>query len=169
MEHRVGEFAQFVLGPCRGDSQVVVVLEDGRGRIECSAFSDAAAEYSQLLTRGRILVVRGGLREDEFAGGYSLRLRDCWDYDKLCAEHARRLSLRMDLRQSGALDRFEQVLLAHAGTTPLLIEATTGAGIGRLTVNGGRGLRIDSALPNLLRGLPGISKVSLQLARPWAN
>ena len=153
----------------RGDSQIVVVLEDGRGRVECSAFSDAAAEYSQLLTRGRILVVRGGLREDEFAGGYSLRLRDCWDYDKLCAEHARRLSLRMDLRQSGALGRFEQVLQAHAGPTPLLIEATTGVGIGRLTVNGGRGLRVDAALPNLLRGLPGISKVSLQLARPWAH
>ena len=153
----------------RGDSQIVLVLEDGRGRIECSAFSDAAAEYSQLLTRDRILVVRGGLREDEFAGGYSLRLRDCWDYNTLCAEHARRLSLRMDLRAPDALRQFERVLDSHAGSTPLLIEATTASGIGRLAINGGRGLRVDAALPGLLRSLPGVQLVNMQLGKPWAQ
>ena len=153
----------------RGDSQIVLVLEDGRGRIECSAFSDAAAEYSQLLTRDRILVVRGGLREDEFAGGYSLRLRDCWDYNTLCAEHTRRLSLRMDLRAPDALRQFERVLDTHAGSTPLLIEATTASGIGRLAINGGRGLRVDAALPGLLRSLPGVQLVNMQLGKPWAQ
>ena len=147
----------------------MLVLEDGRGRIECSAFSDAAAEYSQLLTRDRILVVRGGLREDEFAGGYSLRLRDCWDYNTLCAEHTRRLSLRMDLRAPDALRQFERVLDTHAGSTPLLIEATTASGIGRLAINGGRGLRVDAALPGLLRSLPGVQLVNMQLGKPWAQ
>ena len=153
----------------RGDSQIVVVLEDGRGRLECSAFSDAAAEVSQLLTRDRILIVRGGLREDDFAGGYSLRLRDCWDWNQVCAHHAQRLSVRIDLRAPGALQRFEGVLDSHAGATPLLLEATTATGIGRLTLNGGRGLRVDAALPGLLRSLPGVAAVQLQLARPWVN
>ena len=153
----------------RGDSQIVLVLEDGRGRIECSAFSDAAASISHLLTRDRILVVRGGLREDEFAGGYSLRLRDCWDYNTLCAEHARRLSLRVDLRAPDALRQFERVLDAHAGSTPILIEATTASGIGRLAINGGRGLRVDAALPGLLRSLPGVQAVNVQMGRPWAQ
>ena len=153
----------------RGDSQIVVVLEDGRGRIECSAFSDAAAEVSQLLTRDRILVVRGGLREDEFAGGFSLRLRDCWDWNQVCAQHAQRLSIRIDLRVPGALPQLENVLESHAGATPLLLEATTAAGIGRLTLNGGSGLRVDAALPGLLRSLPGVSTVQLQLERPWAH
>ena len=153
----------------RGDSQIVVVLEDGRGRLECSAFSDAAAEVSQLLTRDRILVVRGGLREDEFAGGYSLRLRDCWDWNQVCAQHAQRLSMRIDLRVPEALRQFEGVLDTHAGSTPILLEAATAAGIGRLTLNGGHGVRVDAALPGLLRSLPGVGTVQLQLAKPWVH
>ncbi|TQU05536.1 OB-fold nucleic acid binding domain-containing protein, partial [Xanthomonas perforans] len=74
----------------KGDSQVFVQLEDGRGRVECSAFSDAMAEFGHLLTRDRILIVKGGLREDEFNGGYSLRIRQCWDYEQICADHAQR-------------------------------------------------------------------------------
>ncbi len=84
----------------KGDSQVFVQLEDGRGRVECSAFSDAMAEFGHLLTRDRILIVKGGLREDEFNGGYSLRIRQCWDYEQICADHAQRLSLRLDLREN---------------------------------------------------------------------
>jgi len=61
------------------------------------------------------------------------------------------------------------MLQAHAGATPLLIEAITAAGIGRLTVNGGRGLRVDAALPGLLRNLPGVDAVSVTLAKPWVN
>ena len=51
----------------------------------------------------------------------------------------------------------------------MLIEAITAAGIGRLTVNGGRGLRVDAALPGLLRNLPGVDAVSVTLAKPWVN
>ena len=51
----------------------------------------------------------------------------------------------------------------------MLLEATTASGIGRLTLNGGRGLRVDATLPGLLRSLPGIAAVQLQLARPWVN
>jgi DNA polymerase-3 subunit alpha len=67
------------------------------------------------------------------------------------------------------LQQFEQVLKAHAGPVPVLLEAATAAGIGRLTLNGGRGLRVDAALPGLLRSLPGVTAVSVQLARPWAT
>ena len=122
-----------------------------------------------MLTRDRILIVRGGLREDEFAGGYSLRLQDGWDYNQVCGQHAQRVSIRIDLRTPGALQRFEDVLDRHAGATPILLEATTDSGIGRLTLYGGRGLRIDAALPGLLRSLPGVAAVQLQLARPWAH
>jgi DNA polymerase-3 subunit alpha len=51
----------------------------------------------------------------------------------------------------------------------VLLEVITAAGIGRLTLNGGRGLRVDAQLPSLLRSLPGIGTVNVQLARPWAN
>ncbi|PTT41388.1 DNA polymerase III subunit alpha, partial [Stenotrophomonas sp. HMWF022] len=72
----------------KGESQIFIQLEDGRGRVECSAFSDAMAEFGHLMTKDRILVVKGGLREDEFNGGFALRIRQCWDFDEVCANYA---------------------------------------------------------------------------------
>ncbi|RZA20604.1 MAG: DNA polymerase III subunit alpha, partial [Lysobacteraceae bacterium] len=153
----------------RGDSQAFVQLEDGRGRIECAFFGDEWKAFGPLLTRDRILVVEGGLREDEFSGGFALRAKQCWDFVQLCGQQAQRVSIRIDLRKPGALHQFEHILKAHAGTTPILIEATTAAGIGRLSINGGRGLRVDAALPGLLRSLPGIEAVNVQLGKPWVQ
>jgi len=153
----------------RGDSQAFVQLEDGRGRIECAFFGDEWNEYAPLLTRDRILVVEGDLREDEFSGGFALRARRAWDYTQVCGQQAQRLSIRLDLRTPGALHQFEHVLKSHAGTTPVVIEATTAVGIGRLSINGGRGLRMDAALPGLLRSLPGVQSVNVQMGKPWAR
>ena len=152
----------------RGESQAFVQLEDGRGRIECGFFNEQWQEFAPLLTRDRILVVEGGLREDEFNGGYSLRASRCWDFAQICGQQAQRISIRIDLRVAGAQQQLEHVLKAHAGPTPVLLEATTVAGIGRLTLGGGRGLQVDASLPGLLRSLPGVGTVQVQLARPWA-
>jgi len=116
---------------------------------------------------GERLLVEGGLREDEFSGGFSLRARRCWDYAQLCAQHAERLSVRLDLREPGSLERFRGVLESHAGATPLLLEAITERAVGQLQLNGGRGVRVDAALPGLLRSLPGVRTVRLAIARPW--
>jgi DNA polymerase-3 subunit alpha len=153
----------------RGDSQAFVQIEDGRGRIECAFFAEAYYEFAQLLTRDRILVIEGGLREDEFSGGFSLRARRCWDYAVLCGQHAQRLSVKLDLREQGALGQFERVLQGHAGHTPVLIEAITATAVGRLSLNGGQGVRVDPTLPGLLRSLPGVRAVRLALAKPWAG
>jgi DNA polymerase-3 subunit alpha len=153
----------------RGDSQAFVQLEDGRGRIECAFFNEAYTEYAQLLTRDRILVIEGGLREDEFSGGFSLRARRCWDYGQVCHQHAQRLSVKLDLRQQDALDRFERVLQGHAGSTPILLEAITPEAVGRLSINGGQGVRVDAGLTGLLRSLPGVRAVRLAIAKPWTH
>src|SRR3546814_14932502 len=76
----------------RGESQAFVPLEDGRGRIECAFFAEAYFEYAQLLTRDRILIVEGGLREDEFRGGFTLRARRCWDFPQVFQQNPTRPS-----------------------------------------------------------------------------
>ena len=75
----------------RGDSQAFVQLEDGRGRLECAFFGEEWQAYAPLLTRDRILVVEGDLREDEFSGGFALRARRAWDYLQLSSGQAQRL------------------------------------------------------------------------------
>ncbi|WP_147651568.1 DNA polymerase III subunit alpha [Vulcaniibacterium gelatinicum] len=153
----------------RGESQAFVLLEDGRGRLECAFFNEAWLEYGPQLTRDRILVIEGGLREDEFSGGFALRARRCWDYARICSQHAQRLSVQLDLREPAALPQFERVLAGHPGPTPLLLEAIASGAVGRLSLNGGQGVRVDPDLPALLRSLPGVRRVHLSLARPWAG
>ena len=48
-------------------------------------------------------------------------------------------------------------------------KAIVPAAIGRLSINGGQGVRVDPALPGLLRSQPGVRAVHLKLAKPWAN
>ena len=85
----------------RGDSQAFVLIEDGRGRLECAFFAEEYFSNAALLTRDRILVIEGGLREDEFSGGFSLRARRCWDFEQVCQQNTNGLSLQLDLRVQG--------------------------------------------------------------------
>ena len=155
----------------RGDSMAFVRVEDGRGQLEVAFFREAFAEAAHLLTRDRILLVEGGLGEDQFSGGFVLRARQCWDFRQLCAQHARRLGLTVDLRAQGAWERLQQVLAAfRPGATPLRLDVLTAARArGTVDINGSQGVRTDPELISQLRALPGVSQVSLQLHRPWAQ
>src|SRR5690606_1478731 len=124
-----------------------------------------------LLTRDRILVIEGGLREDEFSGGFALRARRCWDFTQVCQSHAAGLSFKLDLRVPGALDRVESLFARHRpGKTPLRYELLLASGAtGKLEVNGSHGVRVDPELPSTLRSLPGVQAVRLTLQRPWVG
>jgi DNA polymerase-3 subunit alpha len=154
----------------KGESQGFVQLEDGKGRIECAFFAETWLEYAPLLTRDRILVVEGGLREDEFSGGFALRARRCWEYHKLCETAAQRLSMSLDVRVPGAMDGVEGLLARHRpGATPLLYQLVVPGAQGRLDLNGSHGIRVDAELVPALRTLPGVRAVRLALHRPWAH
>ncbi|AXA84371.1 DNA polymerase III subunit alpha [Lysobacter oculi] len=152
----------------KGESQAFVQVEDGRGRIECAFFAETFTEYAALLTRDRILIIEGGLREDEFSGGFSLRARRCWDYSQVCGSHALRLALRLDLRVPGAMEAVDAVLDKHRpGPTPVRFELLREGAAGQLELNGSHGIRIDQDLAATLRAQPGVRTVKLALGKPW--
>jgi len=154
----------------RGDSMAFVRIEDGRGQLEVAFFRDACTEFGHLLTRDRILLVEGNLGEDQYTGGFVLRARQCWDFRQLCSEHARCLALTVDLRAQGAWERLQKALADYRpGATPLRLDLLTPKARGTLNVNGSQGVRTDPELISQLRALPGVSRVSLSLHRPWAQ
>jgi len=168
--------AGMVIGVRRkGDSQVFVTLEDGKGRVECSAFSDGLAEFGHLMTKDRILVVKGGLREDEFNGGYALRIRQCWDYEQLCADHALRVSMRVDGRGGPIWQRIDALLAAHRpGRTPLRLDLLlngkpSGSIAGMLDLGSSGAVRVTPALLDALREDPAVRRVKVKYSPPWAN
>ncbi|HET7125590.1 MAG TPA: DNA polymerase III subunit alpha, partial [Lysobacter sp.] len=154
----------------KGDGQVFVLIEDGRGKIECAFFNEAASEFAPLLVRDRILLVEGGLREDEFNGGFSLRARRAWDFHKLCESGSQQLAMSVDARVPGTMASVEDILARHRpGNTPLRYELRVEGAEGRIDLNGSQGVRGDADLPTLLRALPGVRAVRLSVAKPWAS
>ncbi|MEN1957745.1 DNA polymerase III subunit alpha [Luteimonas changyuni] len=156
----------------RGESQAFVQLEDGRGRIECAFFSEAWVEYASLLGGNRIVIVEGGLREDEFSGGFSLRARRAWDFHEVCRQCAQRLSLRLDLKSTGVLDRIDALLAANRpGTTPLRLDLLLATGAaGSLDIDGANSVRVEPDLLGQLRVEPGVRAVHVAMGtRPWAS
>jgi DNA polymerase III subunit alpha len=151
----------------RGETQAFVQLEDGSGRVEAAFFTDAFNDFSALLSRDRILVIEGGLRDDEFSGGFSLRARRCWDFASLCERGARLLSLAVDARGSAALASLEALLDEYRpGSTPVRLQARTAHAVGQLDINGRFGVRCDPELLGRLRALQGVVGVKLTVSRP---
>ncbi|WP_342315152.1 DNA polymerase III subunit alpha [Lysobacter sp. FW306-1B-D06B] len=155
----------------KGDSQMFVQIEDGRGRLECAFFSETYTEFASLLVRDRLLVIQGGLREDSFSGGFALRAARAWSFEQICEKHAQRLSLRLDLREAGTMQRVDALLSSfRPGSTPIRMDLLVRRGAaGSLDLNGTQSIRIDAELPSRLRATPGVRAVKLALSKPWAN
>jgi DNA polymerase-3 subunit alpha len=153
----------------RGDSQAFAAMEDGHGRLEAAFFREACMSYRPLLTRDRILLVEGALQEDEFNGGWSLRVKHAWDFRSECARLARRLDLRIDARDPAVMPKLESLLAEYRpGQTPLRIDLTVPTARGSLDANGRLGVRAEPELLQRLRALPGIEAGRLLLTRPSA-
>ncbi|HSM11655.1 MAG TPA: OB-fold nucleic acid binding domain-containing protein, partial [Lysobacter sp.] len=154
----------------KGDSQMFVQIEDGRGRLECAFFGETYGEFAALLARDRLLVIQGGLREDAFSGGFALKVQRCWDYAQVCAKHAQRLSLRLDLRVPGTWQRVDALLARNRpGQTPLRLDLLRDGAAGMLDLNGAQAVRIDADLVGALKAQPGVRAVKLSLSKPWAS
>ena len=154
----------------KGDSQMFVQIEDGRGRLECAFFGETYGEFAALIARDRLLVIQGGLREDAFSGGFALKVQRCWDYAQVCERHAQRLSLRLDLRVPGTWQRVDALLARNRpGRTPLRLDLLRDGAAGMLDLDPSQMVRVDPDLVGALKALPGVRTVKLSLAKPWAN
>ena len=153
----------------KGDSQMFVQIEDGRGRLECAFFAETYNEFAPLIARDRLLIVQGGLREDAFSGGFAL-------------QGAALLGLRAAVRQARAAPvaaagpaRTGHLVARgctcsrkhRPGPTPLRLDLLREGVAGMLDLNGTHSIRVDADLPGTLRSQPGVRTVKLAFSRPW--
>ena len=154
----------------KGDSQIFVQIEDGRGRLECAFFGETYSEFAALIARDRLLVIQGGLREDAFSGGFALKVQRCWDYAQVCPRFSQRLAMRLDLRVPGTWQRVDALLARQRpGQTPLHLDLLREGAAGTFELNGSQSVRVDADLVGTLRAQPGVRAVKLTLNKPWAN
>jgi DNA polymerase III subunit alpha len=154
----------------RGDNQAFVLLEDQHSSLECAFFSEAFQDSAALLTRDRIVLIEGNLREDSFNGGFSLRAKQCWDFQTLLLQCGKGLHCEIDLCHPDAWPALQNLLNAYRpGQTPLQLQFKTASAEGRLRVPSTHSVRCEAGLIAQLRSLDGVSGVHVSLSRPWAS
>ena len=94
-----------------------------------------------------------------------------WDFRQICAQQAQRLSLRLDLREPGVMQRIDGLLAQHRpGPTPLRLDLLLPQGTaGTVDLNGPQSVRVEADLPSSLRALPGVRTVKVAIGKPWAS
>ncbi len=154
----------------RGDNQAFVLIEDQHAGLECAFFSEAYQENAALLSRDRIVLIEGSLREDSFNGGFSLRAKRCWDFSALLLQHGKGIQCQLDLCHPDSWQALERLLSDYRpGQTPVLLQLKTASSEGSLRVPEHHAVRCETGLISKLRQMQGISEVSVALSRPWST
>jgi len=152
----------------RGESDAFVQVEDATGMLETSFFREVFAESQHLLTRGTMIVVEGGLRIDDFAGGYQLRARKAYALADAMEHFGRLLTLKLNGVGPDFPRHLRQALMGYrGGRTPLLLSGYRNA-VGQASLELGDEWRVR-AVPDLvrtLRTLPGVLGTELRMVRP---
>jgi DNA polymerase-3 subunit alpha len=96
-------------------NRVTVTLDDDSGRMEVALFSEAFQEFRHLLGKDEIIVVSGGLRYDDFIGGWQVNAKLIRNIDRVIEQRAKGMVLTLDPNGQGRelLARLHDVLLPY--------------------------------------------------------
>ena len=105
-----------------GERMAFVTLDDKTGRVEVSVFGKTFAEYGDLVQKDALLIFKGGVRNDDYTGGFNLIADEIMDMRQARETFARRL--RVAVPVSEELPRRLQQTLApyQGGSTPVLLD-----------------------------------------------
>ncbi|MEM7501433.1 MAG: DNA polymerase III subunit alpha [Pseudomonadota bacterium] len=146
-------------------NRVSVVLDDDTGRLEISLFSEAFDEYRHLLSKDEIVVVAGGLRYDDFIGGWQVTAKQLWSIDRLIEQRAERiiLSIAPNGRGPQLLTALHDLLLPYReGQCDVAVQYTGQAASAHLLLGPEWTVRPSRELRDKLSELLGSDSVRLR-------
>ncbi len=145
-------------------NRVTVVLDDDSGRLEVSLFSEAWAEYRQLLAKDDIVVVQGTLRYDEFLAGWQVNAREVSSLDRLIEQRASGMVLRIRPNGQGSrlIQSLHDVLLPHReGRCEVTVQYANEDAAGRIELGANWKVRPSRELRDKLSELLGSKSVRM--------
>jgi DNA polymerase-3 subunit alpha len=148
-------------------NRVTVVLDDDTGRLEVSLFSEAFQEFRHLLSKDEIIVVSGGLRFDDFMGGWQVNAKQILHIDRVIETRARSMILNLAPNGQGQalLHRLHDVLLPYReGTCDVAVRYIGSDASARLNLGPEWSVRPSRELRDKLTELLGQNGVKLLYA-----
>ncbi|MCW8194485.1 DNA polymerase III subunit alpha [Proteobacteria bacterium 005FR1] len=85
----------------RGDNMAILTLDDRTGRIEVAMFSDAYGEHREKLIKNTLLMVEGGISNDDYSGGLKMRADSVQTLDEARRNSVKGLCLSVESAKVG--------------------------------------------------------------------
>jgi DNA polymerase-3 subunit alpha len=159
--------AGLVMDVRKRGNRVTVVLDDDTGRLEVSLFSEAFQEFRHLLSKDEIIVVTGGLRFDDFMGGWQVNAKQVLHIDRVIESRAKSMILNLAPNGQGQalLHRLHDVLLPYrAGHCDVAVQYVGDDAAARLKLGPEWSVRPSRELRDKLAELLGRNGVQLLYA-----
>jgi DNA polymerase-3 subunit alpha len=148
-------------------NRVSVILDDDTGRMEIAFFSEAFDQFRDLLVKDEIVVVNGGLRYDDFIGGWSLNAKNVLHIDRVIESRAQSMVLNLAANGQGEqlLVKLHDVLLPYrAGNCDVSVRYTGDNAAARLNLGPEWAVRPSRELRDKLVELLGSNNVRMVYA-----
>ncbi|MDX1592735.1 MAG: DNA polymerase III subunit alpha [Gammaproteobacteria bacterium] len=150
----------------RGGLISILTLDDRSGRIEVKAFDEVSQRHRELIAKDRLLVVTGGLSQDDFSGTAQVRADEILSLEQARERHARALLVRLETGDWGdggdpVGGLREQLRPFCDGGCPVLLEYAGREGAARLTLGDAWRVRPADELLKRLRRACGRERVDL--------
>lgn len=146
-------------------NRVTVVLDDDRARLEVSLFSEAWAEYREVIAKDDIVVVQGTLRYDDFLGGWQVNAREVSPLDRLIEQRASSMLLKVRPNGQGPrlVQQLHDLLLPYReGRCEVVVLYANTSATAKLDLGNEWKVRPSRELRDKLSELLGSSSVSLR-------
>ncbi|HEY5791500.1 MAG TPA: DNA polymerase III subunit alpha, partial [Gammaproteobacteria bacterium] len=148
----------------RGGRISILTLDDRSGRLEVKAFDDVSQRYRDLIAKDRLLVVSGGLSQDDFSGMPQVRAEELLSLEQARARHLRALLVRVaagDFGRDDPVGTLREVLAPYRdGSCPVLLEYAGQGAAARLALGAAWRVRPADELLKRLRRAFGDERVT---------
>ncbi|EKF75119.1 DNA polymerase III subunit alpha [Alcanivorax hongdengensis A-11-3] len=105
-----------------GERMAFVTLDDKTGRVEVSVFGKTFAQYGDIVQKDTLLIFKGGVRSDDYTGGFNLVADEVMDMRQARETYARRLRVAVPA-QDALADSLQKALGPYqGGNTPVLLD-----------------------------------------------
>ena len=149
----------------RGGRISILTLDDRSGRIEVKAFDDVTQRHRELIAKDRLLVICGGLSQDDYSGEAQVRAEEVLSLEQARERHAQALLVRLESGDWSSGDPIgglrEQLEPFCDGGCPVLLEYAGLQGAARLALGEGWRVRPADELLKRLRRTFGRERVDL--------
>jgi len=149
----------------RGDTMLVLQLDDRTARIEVTVYGEAYAASRELLQKDRIVIVEGNVAQDDRSGDLVVRAKSVMSLQQLRDARAARLTIALDadIMNEALAKRLEQTLgSAAGGSVPVAVWYRKNGHAARITLGARWQVCASDELLKALRHCVGAERVTLE-------